>query len=340
MEKNNLIAQAIDNLNKYSHLQGEWTPIYDNKEIDGEITFHFSGQTITRYSLVRQELRHHQVAQLEKKSIELAPFMIIAGSIFPKLKEDLIQKNISYLEANGNLFLRQNDLLIWIDTQKPIASLKEKGNRAFSKTGLKVVFHFLVNAEIVNLPYRDIAQTAKVGLGNINYVLNGLKDKGFLVKLDKAQSILTNKQELLLKWAEAYQDKLKPALFIGSFRFAKDNDRLNWKQLPLQNQKTYWGGEPAGDLLTHHLRPAGMTLYTSESKNELIKNYRLIPDENGSIKAYWKFWDISHASENSSVEEALTVPPILVFADLINENDKRCRETAQLIYEQFIQPNL
>jgi hypothetical protein len=36
-------------------------------------------------------------------------------------------------------------------------SLKGKGNRAFTKTGLKVVFQFLLKDKFVNMPYREIA---------------------------------------------------------------------------------------------------------------------------------------------------------------------------------------
>ena len=34
------------------------------------------------------------------------------------------------------------------------------------------------------MPYCEIAAEAEVGLGNINYVMNGLKEMGFLIKLN------------------------------------------------------------------------------------------------------------------------------------------------------------
>jgi len=102
---------------------------------------------------------------------------------------------------------------------------------------------------------------------------------------------------------------------------------------PIKKEKTWWGGEPAGDLLTNYLRPAELTLYTMETRNELIKNYRLIPDENGNVKAYNKFWQHDEVDDN-------TVPPLLVYADLINSNDRRCTETALKIYDEFLQNKL
>ena len=76
-----------------------------------------------------------------------------------------------------------------------------------------------------------------------------------------------------------------------------------------------------------------MTLYTTETRNDLIKNYRLIPDEKGNVKAYQKFWQYDEVNDN-------VVPPLLVYADLINTNDRRCTETAQKIYDEFLQNKL
>ena len=332
MEKNNIIVMAVENLNRNAQIKANWKNL-PGKEMGGTITVQIAGHTTKLHVEVKQELRQHQVKQLEKMALEYPPFMIVAKHILPKIKEELRQKNIAYLEANGNIWLQQNGMVIWLEGEKPIATEKGKGNRAFTKTGLKIVFQFLLNDQFVNMPYREIAVQTEVGLGNINYVMNGLKEMGFLIKLNKNQYRLTNKKELLDKWMVAYEDRLKPALRTGTFRFLKEEDFTNWKKLPIRNGKTWWGGEPAGDLFTNFLRPEELTLYTTETRNELIKNYRLVPDEKGNVKAYKKFWQHDEVNDN-------VVPPLLVYADLINTNDRRCMETAQKIYDEFLQNKL
>jgi hypothetical protein len=255
--------------------------------------------------------------------------MVVAKRIFPKIKEELRQNNIAYLEANCNAWLQKDNIYIWIDSNEPLEQEKEKPNRAFTKTGLKVVFQFLLDEELINLPYREIATKADIGLGNVNNILNGLKDTGYLIKLNNNQYKLTNKKELLEKWVLSYEERLKPSLEIGTFRFLKQEDFNNWKRLPLKNRKTWWGGEAAGDLYTNYLQPANLMLYTLEAKNELIKNYRLVPDTKGNVKAYKKFWQYDEVNEN-------VVPPLLAYADLMNTGDNRCTETANQIYEQFL----
>jgi hypothetical protein len=58
-----------------------------------------------------------------------------------------------------------------------------------------------------------------------------------------------------------------------------------------------------------------------------------VPDENGNIKTYKQFWQFNEGYDN-------VVPPLLVYADLINTNDRRCTETAEKIYDEFLQNNL
>ncbi|MBS1666710.1 MAG: hypothetical protein JST58_04965 [Bacteroidetes bacterium] len=333
MEKQFIITTAIENLNKYPGIKADWEDM-PNKEMDGRIMIEFAGKKTKLNFQVKQELRQHQIDHLAKMALGHRPYMILARYIFPKIKDELRQKNIAYLEANGNMYLQDKGTIIWLEAQKPMQKEREKtGNRAFTKTGLKVVFLFLLNEDFINLPYREIAARAEVGLGNINYVMNGLKEMGFLIKLTKDRYKLNNKKELLDKWIAAYGERLKPALKIGTFRFLKDEDFTNWKKLPLRNSKTYWGGEPAGDLFTDYLRPAELTLYSTETRNDLIKNYRLLPDENGHVKAYQKFWNYDEVNDN-------VVPPLLVYADLINTNDRRCTETAQKIYDELLQNKL
>ena len=127
-----------------------------------------------------------------------------------------------------------------------------------------------------------------------------------------------------------YQDKLKPALLIGTFRFIKEEDYKNWPNLTFKEGKTWWGGEPGGDILTNYLRPEEFTIYTEEKRTDLIKNYKLIPDEKGNIKVFQKFWQYKDAGNK-------VIPPVLVYIDLMNTGDRRCIETAQRIYEKYLQ---
>ena len=332
MKQDEIIQTTIENLQKNVGIIAKWKK-NGEKQLDGRMTIKVADQILNFNAEIKQELRNYQLPQIIEQAVQFRPLIVIANHIFPKIKEELRQRKIAYVEATGNIYLQQNDIIIWVDTQKPVRIEKGKGNRAFTKTGLKVVFHFLLNENFINQPYREIARQTNVGLGNINNILNGLKELGFLIKLDQDQYRIINKKELLEKWIVAYNERLQPAITMGTFRFLKAEDFSNWRWIQFNNGKTMWGGEPAGDLLTGHLRPEELTMYTTETRNELIKNYRLIPDEKGNVRVYKMFWQVDEGEDN-------IVPHLLVYADLINARDKRCNETAQKIYERFIQKKL
>ncbi len=333
MNQEEIIFLALDNLQKNTQIQSNWDPASVHAELNGFLTLNIENQKI-RYNVeIKNELRYIHLQQVIAHNRANQPYMLLAHSIFPKIKDQLRLNKIAYLEANGNIYLTPNGITIWIDTNTAIEKSKNKSSRAFTKTGLKVVFKFLIDDTWVNKPYRQIAEQTGTGIGNITNIINGLKQDGFLIPLNRNEHILNNKKDLLDKWVNAYEQKLKPNIKIGTFRFLDDVNFYNWKNLPLNKGKSYWGAEPAADLLTNYLRPAELTCYTTETRNELIKNYRLIPDETGNIKIYNKFWHDSEMDKN-------TVPPLLIYADLINMNDRRCTEVAQKIYDEYLQNKL
>ena len=225
MDSHKLADVALDNLRKNLGITGHWED-HAPEGCDGIVVIDIEYQRIIFSVLVRAELRSHQLRPIMELAVRYGNLMVVANSIFPKIKEELRTHKIAYLETNGNIWLQQSGVLLWVDNQKPTTSLKNKGNRAFTKTGLKVLLHFLLHEQDINLPYRDIAALTGVALGNVNYIMTGLKDMGFLLKVDKKQFKLINKKELLDKWMPAYADRLQPALKIGTFRFLNDEDLL------------------------------------------------------------------------------------------------------------------
>ena len=60
----------------------------------------------------------------------------------------------------------------------------------------------------------------------------------------------------------------------------------------------------------------------------------MIPDPVGNIRVYKKFWNEELDNQTNAV------PALLTYTDLINIGDKRCRETAEIIYKEHVEPNI
>ncbi len=91
-----------------------------------------------------------------------------------------------------------------------------------------------------------------------------------------------------------------------------------------------WAGEPAAARITRHLKPGGLTIYAEKIPARLVAEKRLKKHEAGRIdfrKRFWRF-DTDRRAE--------TVPPVLVYADLLALADPRAREAAERIYDETI----
>jgi len=318
-----IIHIAIENLGQHTDIKGLWK---EKGPLDGALDLYINGTKHCFELIIKREIRAHQLKPIEGYFQKHDNLMLVASRIFPKIKEELREKGIPYLEANGNIFLKKEGVYLLIETAKAIKTEKNKGNRAFTKTGLKVLFYLLQNKDDINLTQRELAEKANVGLGNIPQIINGLKATGFLQALNNKTYVWKNIETLLDQWVTEYAILLKPKLLKEKYTL-----KGNWQDIVLDNTKTFWGGEPAADILTNYLRPEKFLIYTRENRMELMKKYRLMPDKNGEIEVLDLFWE---------QEWGNTVPPLLIYADLILEGGKRNKETAEKIYNEYIKPNL
>ncbi len=327
-----IIHQALDNLQVTTQIEGHWTP-KGLPLLDGILSLTFANEVSTYNVEIKGELRNQALPRIYQFNDEFQPFMLVASRISSAIKKQLQAHNVAYLEGNGNFYLKEGNKVFRIDAHDPLKIESDNRSRAFTKTGLKVLFEFLQNPALINQPYRQIAEHTGTSIGNITNIIQGSKQENFILSINKNTLKLNKTESLITKWADGFIRNLKPTLLMGTFRFLKEDDLLAWKDLALDTTQTVWGGEPAGDLLTNYLHPAEFTLYTDESRNELIKNYKLIPDEKGNVKVYQKFWKVDDSSQK-------TAPPLVVYADLMANSDRRCIETAQKIYDEYLQTQL
>ena len=318
-----IINTALENLRDIAGVEGHWKP---DGPLDGVLQLYVQKNQYVFLVKAFNELRGHNLIRLnEIKANE--PVILLANHILPKVKKELQLKNIPYIETNGNVFLNRHNTFLLVDTHKPAAIERKTGNRAFSKTGLKVVFHLLRQKEDVNFPQRQLAEKTGVALGNIPQVIEGLKETGYLIPLKKGHYVWEKRKELLERWINEYDTVLKPKLSKERYTF-----QGNFRDIKLNHALTVWGGEPAADMLTNYLRPEKYMLYTREKRKDLMKNYRFIPQKDGEIEVLEMFWN--------NPDKQITAPPILVYADLLLEGGKRNIETAEKIFNEYIEPNL
>ncbi|MFD2938462.1 type IV toxin-antitoxin system AbiEi family antitoxin [Flavobacterium sp.] len=257
------------------------------------------------------------------------PFLLVTKYIPNDIAFEYVNKyRVNYLDLAGNCHIRTKDFFILIEGKKREKAERKNQSRAFQEAGIKIIFYLLNNPENINLPYRAIATESGVSLASVGYVLQELTELSFFMKTKKG-NFLKNQKELLNRWVIAYHEVLRPRLFLKKMRFMK-REKNEWSYLPIKDAQdlVLWGGEPAGALMTNYLFPAAFTLYTDGVWKTLINDLELVPSEYGEIEILKIFW-----IEKDTSKKTNTVPPLLVYADLVGTGNDRNIETAKIILE-------
>lgn len=325
-----IIHKAIDALAGATGALAEWGQEDTQKGApDGKLRLNINQKEYWFDAVVKKQVRNLHLANLNELGKKYENLILITEVVYPNIGEQLRSRGVNYIDALGNVFIKQNDLLLLIEGKKPTKTLTEKAGRAFNKTGLKFIYHLLTDKDFIGKTYREKAAICDTAVGNINYITNDLLNQGFLRKKTKGVFYIPNREKLINQWLIYFERKLKPDYFIGTFRFVNKEDAKNWRELTLDFTKTKWGGEPAAGILTNYLKPVAFTMYTAETRAELIRNYKLVPDEAGNVRVYNVFWAMQ-------AENAKTVHPLIIFADLVNTANARTDELANMIYNEYL----
>ncbi|WP_080905859.1 type IV toxin-antitoxin system AbiEi family antitoxin [Parabacteroides sp. Marseille-P3160] len=256
------------------------------------------------------------------------PILLVVQSIYPGLMIELIQNEINSMDVAGNCQIRVDKLILHVEGKKTTGKYSipvSSKSRLFQEAGLKIIFRLLENPDWVNLPYRQIQESANVSLGSVNIIMNELIESGYILKTNEGKS-LKNRKELLERWIVGYNDILKPKRFVRKMTFKDSNIKKDWKNISLPPD-CFWGGESAANLYDGYLYPRQYTLYGGNI-GALVKT-GLRTDENGEIFVYNKFWTFTN-------DERMT-PVLLTYADLMGSGNSRNIEAAQRIYKNELQ---
>ncbi len=266
--------------------------------------------------------------------------MFLADYINPTMGERLKEANIQFIDTAGNAYINQPPVYIYIKGNKPELNLGARGTdktgRAFQPTGMRVVFAFLRDKNLINAPYRHIAEQAQVALGAVGWVIRDLVAQGFLLEgRKKNQREFAKFDGLMDEWVEAYPHKLKAKQRIATFTA---DDPGWWQAIDLKTFGALWGGEIAAAQYTRYLHPKDAMVYIKkDDMAKFLKTARLrkiAQNEQADVRVdliepFWK-------EEQNRGKTADLVHPLVAYADLIETGDPRNLETANRIRENYL----
>lgn len=259
------------------------------------------------------------------------PPLLVAPHITVETAERCRTLRLPFIDTAGNAYIEAPGLFVFVTgRRRPQRMTTTPAFRALTPAGLKITFALLDHPDLAAAPYREIAQRAKVALGTVGEVLADLEERGHLAPDKPGPRRLLAPELLQEEWVTHYPIKLRPKLNARRFT-ALDPDGLRNQEI--RPYRAYWGGEAAAAKLTGYLKPERITLYVEGKPDKLILALRLRPDDNGEIEILETFWQLDEVRQPDN-----TVPPLLVYADLMASTDPRNIETAQLIRDHHLAP--
>jgi hypothetical protein len=334
-----LLTQALEALQRETGVQPdtvEKEPHINGGQLTPDFLVEIKGQKYA-IEVKKWAQQTHFGAMVERMKRLPEPRLLVADYVNPNMAERLRNADIQFLDTAGNAYINAPPLYIHIKgNRKPdVTTQHEQTIRAFTQTGLKVVFAFLCNPNLVKAAYRDIAGQAQVALGTVGWVIGDLKAMGYLIDRGKRQTRrLNNYYDLLDRRVELYPALLRPKQFLGVFNKHNltDEEQMN---LNIKEYDAYWSGEAAGNEHTGYIRAEVDMVYIPEHRaGDLIRRLKLFKGgdkAHGIIKLYKPFWQKPEAYNGY-------VHPVLAYADLIATGDARNIETAKLIKDEYIKP--
>ena len=248
------------------------------------------------------------------------PIMLIVGDISPQNLMKFAEEGFNVLDHAGNCYINIPPLYILITGQK-LVKPKETVKKVFNDSAIKLIFYFLLDKSNIAKPYRKIVEETGFSIGTVKNVIEEMTLQHHIIKTPKGR-VLMDWRKLLDDWQVAYNQTLKPKLFLKKMTLAKPERIKNWKDTKLP-QDACWGGESGANLTDGYLIPEIHTIYTGGDSNEIIRTSRILPSSEGEILVYKKFW--------TGIEENHIAPKILIYADLMGTANSRCLDAAKRI---------
>jgi hypothetical protein len=279
------------------------------------------------------------------------PVILVTDHITPPVADRLREAGQQFIDIAGNAYLEAPGWLIYVVGRKAVQTgAPAHAARGGTPAGLKVLFALLCEPALIDLSQREIAKQANVALGAIPNILNDLRDQGHVLVMPGIRRLNTNKR-LLDEWAITYARTMRPKMLTAAYNAPTIADWENWV---MDQGAMWWGGEPAAAIMTDYLRPGVLTIYTEKLPAKFIHEHRLtkVPNDNrgrleATVEVRKPFWGTAlqqHYDElgrpNMLGQPKQTVPPVLIYADLLATGDARCIETAEILYDKTIAPIL
>lgn len=328
-----LVAKALDEVQASAGIQGKLlAETAPNR--DAAVLLTVNGKQLRYDCEVKKKIDRYALAHSLLNKLDNARHTLLVST---PLSLDMASRcreiGLQFIDTAGNAYINDGKgIYIHVAGRRGEHWLHAPSNNTMTPALVRLMFAFLAEPALLNAPYRDIALRAKISTGSIGKAFETLDARGMIGTTARGERMIRTPELFLNEWASSYTARLKPKL--RKYRFATDNLARVLDFSPGLRLSAL-GGEPAARILTKHLTPEECTIYVdmddAHALRDIVKDFRLRADAKGPVEIVEMFWNADYFTEWFP-----TVPPHLVYADLMASQDSRNIAVARQIVSQVI----
>jgi len=258
--------------------------------------------------------------------------LLFAPSISQQHGDRLEERGLGFVDRAGNCYLNVSGRHV-ARIQGKRAEPRASAEKAMRAPAYRALFALLAEPGLAAESVRALAEAAGVSRQAALDIRPRLSALGFLYASKRrfgwVQRTVPKAIDLFIT---GYVTTLRPQLQLGRYRTPASNPDELESSVTAALKATdggRWGGGAAAMRLTRYYRGASTILHLQNAPADLLKRIKAVPDRNGPLELVRFPGPVALRGETQD-----TVHPLLVYAELMRENDERAREAAQDILER------
>lgn len=158
-----------------------------------------------------------------RRGLLLAPYIRTEQGVV------LRERGIDYVDLVGNAHLEAPGVFVHVEGKRPDRDQRPTRTR-LTKGWVKTVMALLIRPELLNGPYRPLAEAADVALGTVTACMRDLETRGLLERT-RQQRAVADVPDLVALWVQTYGEVLRPKLQVRHFQMRDTEMRARWERL-------------------------------------------------------------------------------------------------------------
>jgi hypothetical protein len=242
---------------------------------DGLLAVRVGGKAIRYLVEERRHFRHLDAAVVAEqlnlwraalpRTYATDRILLLAPHVREQQAPVLERAGIDYVDLAGNVHLDAPGLFVHVQGRRPPKE-RATGPTRPHQGWVKTVMALLVQPDLVNAPYRALADAADVALGTVAKCLNDLTLRGLLIRRQGERTLL-DRPALVALWVQAYIEALRPKLAERRFQVRIDDKPQLWERLRAvmakRGQRWALTGADAAGRRDHYFRTGDTEIYAA-----------------------------------------------------------------------------